>query len=68
MTAPLPKDAALEEEGADQAPEPALDAQVQQQLGSLLRGMYADLLNRPVPDRFLEILQRLDERPEDDRP
>jgi hypothetical protein len=29
--------------------------------------MYADLLNRPVPDHFLEILQRLDQRPEDDR-
>ncbi len=63
MTATLPKESAPEAEG----PEPALTTEVQQQLGTLLRGMYADLLNRPVPDHFLEILQRLDQRPEDDR-
>ncbi len=67
MTATLPKEPAPEAEGPDPGPEPALTPEVQQQIGTLLRGMYADLLNRPVPDRFLEILQRLDQRPEDDR-
>ncbi len=69
MTATLSKNATPAAEGSDplHAPEPALDTEVQQQLGTLLRGMYDDLLNRPVPDRFLEILQRLDGRPEEDR-
>jgi hypothetical protein len=29
--------------------------------------MYGDLLKRPVPDRFLDILKRLDETPQEDR-
>lgn len=70
MTATLPQDPApgAEDLEPDPAPGPALSTEVQQQLGTLLQGMYADLLGRPVPDRFLEILQRLDGRPEDDRP
>ena len=69
MTTTLSKDATPAADGSEpaQTPEPSLDADVQQQLGALLRGMYADLLNRPVPDRFVEILQRLDRGAEDDR-
>ena len=69
MTATLSKNATPAADGADPAPasEPAIPTDVQQQLGALLRGMYDDLLNRPVPDRFLDILQRLDGRAEEDR-
>ncbi len=67
MTATLPKDAVPIADGSEPAPEPGLDPEIQHQLGALLQGMYADLLNRPVPERFIEILQRLDGRPEDDR-
>lgn len=69
MTATLSKDATPAADGADSARtlEPSLDADVQQQLGALLRGMYADLLNRPVPDRFVEILRHLDRGAENDR-
>ena len=69
MTATLSKDATPAADGSDpaQAPEPTLTTDIQQQLGTLLRGMYDDLLTRPVPDRFLDILQRLDGRPEEDR-
>ncbi|HEV2605450.1 MAG TPA: NepR family anti-sigma factor [Microvirga sp.] len=48
-------------------PEPALDQNTQAALGELLRSMYGDLLKRPVPDRFLDILKRLDETPQEDR-
>ena len=58
-------DIAAEAEGSDAAP--ALDPDIQRQLGTLLRGMYADLLGRPVPDRFADILRRLEARPKDDR-
>ena len=67
MTAPLPKASAPETDEPDQTAEPALNLEVQRQLGVLLRGMYDDLLDRPVPERFLEIIQRLDGSPEDGR-
>lgn len=40
--------------------EPSLGADTHEVIGELLRRMYEDLLNRPVPGRFLEILERLD--------
>jgi hypothetical protein len=62
---PLALDALLSEKAP--RPEPALDHDTQAALGELLRGMYSDLLKRPVPDRFLDILKRLDETPSEDR-
>jgi hypothetical protein len=32
------------------------------QIGLQLRAMYSDVVNQGVPDRFAEILRRLDER------
>ena len=43
--------------GADAGGDPGLGSDVQARLGRLLRRMYGDLLNEPVPDRFLEILK-----------
>jgi len=45
--------------------EPALDRAVQERIGSHLRQMYSDLMQQPVPDRFAELLGRLEQRRED---
>lgn len=37
-----------------------MQMQVQDHIGRQLRAVYDDLLNQPVPDRFLELLQQLD--------
>ncbi|HVL72934.1 MAG TPA: NepR family anti-sigma factor [Beijerinckiaceae bacterium] len=40
--------------------EPTLDRAIQDRIGTHLRAMYDDLVNQPVPDRFAELLGRLD--------
>jgi hypothetical protein len=40
---------------------PALDRSVQSRIGDNLRALYDDLVHQPVPDRFRELLARLDE-------
>lgn len=39
-----------------------LDSDVQDVIGRQLRAMYDDLVNQAVPDRFTELLQKLDSR------
>jgi hypothetical protein len=39
---------------------PGLDRPTQGRIGDSLRAMYDDLLNQPVPDRFADLLKRLD--------
>jgi hypothetical protein len=39
-----------------------LGRDVQDVIGEQLRAMYNDLVNQAVPDRFTELLQRLDKR------
>lgn len=41
-----------------------LDTDVQSHIGRQLRAGYVDILNQPVPDRFLELLAELDRRQE----
>lgn len=36
---------------------------VGEQIGEQLRSLYEDVLNQPVPDRFLELLNRLESDP-----
>ncbi|MGY2047193.1 NepR family anti-sigma factor [Methylobacterium sp. JK268] len=57
-------------EGADASPEhgmagtseqPGLDRRTQGRIGSHLRAMYDELLQQPIPDRFVELLANLDE-------
>ena len=43
-------------------PENKLDPDVQAHIGRQLRAGYVDILNQPVPDRFLELLAELDTR------
>ncbi|HEX2553759.1 MAG TPA: NepR family anti-sigma factor [Microvirga sp.] len=40
--------------------EPRIDRPTQTRLGDQLRAMYDDLVNQPVPDRFKDLLDRLE--------
>lgn len=42
-------------------PTPSLDREAQARIGKQLRAMYDDLLRQPVPDRFTELLKKLDD-------
>jgi Anti-sigma factor NepR len=42
--------------------EPMLDRAIQERIGDHLRAMYDDLMQQPVPDRFVELLNRLEKR------
>ncbi|KAA2237222.1 NepR family anti-sigma factor [Salinarimonas soli] len=46
------------------AANPKLDRPTQGRIGDQLRAMYDDLLNQPVPDRFADLLSRLDKKKE----
>ena len=46
-----------------QAPRPPW-TEIQRKIGQQLRAMYTDVVNEGVPDRFAELLQRLDEQDE----
>ncbi len=39
---------------------PRLDAQVRAHLGRLVRASYGKLVEEPVPDRFLDLLEQLE--------
>jgi hypothetical protein len=41
---------------------PGLQPQVQDHIGRQLRAVYDDLLNQPVPDRFKELMDKLDKK------
>jgi hypothetical protein len=40
--------------------EPSLGLDVQSKIGQQLRAMYDDVVNQGIPDRFVELLNRLD--------
>jgi hypothetical protein len=39
---------------------PSMHVQIQDHIGRQLRAVYDDVLNQPVPDRLLELLEELD--------
>lgn len=45
---------------------PGLQPQIQDHIGRQLRALYDDVLSQPVPDRFKELMERLDHKGEDD--
>jgi hypothetical protein len=45
-----------------------LSREVQARLGQQLRAMYDDVVNQGVPDRFTELLNRIDGNESKDRP
>ncbi len=48
-------------EEADAVPK-KLGSEIKAKIGQQLRAMYADVINQGVPDRFTEILRKLDEK------
>lgn len=42
-------------------PKPVLEAKVQAELGKKLQQVYSDVISEPVPDRFLSLLEQLEE-------
>jgi hypothetical protein len=41
---------------------PGMVPQIQDHIGRQLRAVYDDVLNQPVPDRFRELMDKLDEK------
>jgi len=39
---------------------PRIDLRIQREIGKHLRAHYDDLVNEPVPDKFIELLQKLE--------
>lgn len=39
-----------------------LDPDIQKRIGAQLRAMYTDVVNEGVPDRFMELIQKLDKQ------
>ena len=48
--------------GEEKAKKRGLDREIQNQIGRQLRSLYVDVVQEGVPDRFTELLQRLDEQ------
>jgi len=44
-----------------------LPVELQGQIGQRLREAYIELINEPVPDRFVELLQKLKQREEESK-
>jgi hypothetical protein len=42
--------------------EPKIDSQLQTKIGEQLRSYYAELMNDPVPRRFIDLVSRLDRK------
>lgn len=51
---------------AGEAVQPAVQPQVQDHIGRQLRAIYEELLSQPVPDRFAELLEKLDRKAKDE--
>ena len=49
---------------APRMPQGRLGRDVQAKIGNQLRALYDDIVQEGVPDRFVELLQRLDEKGE----
>lgn len=45
----------------DSSSEPTVDRAAQARIGDHLRSMYNELMQQPVPDRFMDLLGRLDQ-------
>lgn len=43
-----------------------LDERVRAQLGRRLSAYYSELVNQPIPDKFIELLNQLDKREKDE--
>lgn len=48
--------------GAGKRRAPELDRDIQMRIGESLRAMYDDIVQQGVPDRFADLLSKLDEK------
>jgi hypothetical protein len=55
---PMPQEA----ERLEESPKGRLSRDIQRKIGQQLRAMYTDVVNEGVPDRFADLLRRLDEK------
>ncbi len=46
-------------------PPSSLGREIQEKIGDQLRAMHDDIVKQGVPDRFVELLSKLDKSPED---
>jgi len=46
-------------------PEPTLDRTAQDRIGNELRAMYSDLANQPIPQKLLDLIEKLGNSTED---
>jgi hypothetical protein len=63
----------MNQEATSQKRSGGLDRQIQAKIGQQLRAMYDDVVEQGVPDRFAELLKKLDSgaetaRPDDEEP
>jgi len=40
---------------------PQMDSRIQHEIGKHLRAHYDDIVNEPVPDKFMELLEKLEQ-------
>ncbi len=55
-----PNPTMINQEEGQKAKSGGLDRQIQAKIGQQLRAMYDDVVEQGVPDRFAELLKRLD--------
>lgn len=48
-------------QSAAEAAGPMMDSRIQHEIGKHLRAHYDDLVNEPVPDKFMELLEKLEQ-------
>jgi len=49
-------------EKLEESPTGRLSRDIQRKIGQQLRAMYTDVVNEGVPDRFADLLRRLDDK------
>lgn len=59
-----PPDTSLEPNGK---PDPTLGGEIRGKIGRQLREMYDDVVSQGVPDRFVELLNRLEKQNENEK-
>ena len=63
---PSGRKTAMDPQGLEPNPVIKLGADTKAKIGHQLRLMYSEVVNEGVPDRFADILRRLDERTDED--
>ena len=54
------EDASWAGQSSSENSKPRIDPRVQREIGKHLRAHYDDMINEPVPDKFIELLEQLE--------